>query len=192
VSAVKNQRLVLALAGVFAGMTVTMVVLAAAFRDPVPLFVALPFAAATYFFWYHATGRIATGIYERVERQARQDASTDGGRGGFGAGPREDWTPPGGEDRWERVRGARDASRTARSGRRAYDGRSGSRSRAPNADPGPSAAEARQVLGISPGADESAVRRAYRERAKETHPDTEGGDEAAFKRVNRAYERLTD
>jgi curved DNA-binding protein CbpA len=24
------------------------------------------------------------------------------------------------------------------------------------------------------------------------HPDTEGGDEEAFKRVNRAYERLRD
>jgi DnaJ-domain-containing protein 1 len=188
---VKNQRLVLALAAVFAGMTVLMVVLAAAFRDPVPLFVALPFAAATYFFWYHATGRVATGIYERVERQARANsnanASTDGGRGGFGAGPREDWTPPGGADRWERVRGA---SRTARGGRRAYDGRG--RTSAPNAGSGPSAAEARRVLGVEADADESAVRRAYRERAKETHPDTEGGDEDEFKRVNRAYERLTD
>ena len=187
----KNERLVLALAAVFAGMTVLMVVLAAAFRDPVPLFVALPFGAATYFFWYHATGRVATGIYERVERQARANsnanASTDGGRGGFGAGPREDWTPPGGEDRWERVRGA---SRTARGGRRAYDGRS--RARAPNADSGPSAAEARRVLGVDADADEAAVRRAYRERAKETHPDTEDGDEAAFKRVNAAYERLSD
>lgn len=183
----KNQRLVLALAAVFAGMTVLMVVLAAAFRDPVPLFVALPFGAATYFFWYHATGRIATGIYERVERQARRNASTDGGRGGFGAGPREDWTPPGGEDRWERVRGA---SRTARGGRRAYDGRSSSTN--PNANSGPSATEARRVLGVDRGADEAAIRRAYRERAKETHPDTEDGDEAEFKRVNRAYERLSE
>ena len=184
---VNNERLILALAAVFAGMTLVMVVLAVAFRDPVPLFVALPFAAATYFFWYHATGRIATGIYERVERQARRNASTDGGRGGFGAGPREDWTPPGGEDRWERVRGA---SRTARGGRRAYDGRS--RAANPNAGTGPSAAEARRVLGVGPDADESVVRRAYRERAKETHPDTEGGDEDEFKRVNRAYERLSD
>lgn len=189
----KNQRLVLALAAVFAGMTVLMVVLAAAFRDPVPLFVALPFGVATYFFWYHATGRIATGIYERVERQARRNASTDGGRGrgggGFGTGPREDWTPPGGEDRWERVRGA---SRTARGGRRAYDGRSSSTNPNANANSGPSAAEARRVLGVDRGADEAAIRRAYRERAKETHPDTDGGDEAAFKRVSRAYERLSE
>jgi curved DNA-binding protein CbpA len=48
------------------------------------------------------------------------------------------------------------------------------------------------VLGVGPDADEAAVRRAYRERAKETHPDTDGGEEDEFKRVNRAYERLTD
>jgi curved DNA-binding protein CbpA len=48
------------------------------------------------------------------------------------------------------------------------------------------------VLGVGPDADESAVRRAYRERVKETHPDTEDGDEDAFKRVNAAYERLSD
>ena len=192
----KNERLVLALAAVFAGMTVLMVVLAAAFRDPVPLLVALPLGAATYFFWYHATGRVATGIYDRVERQARRNASTDGGSGGFGAGPREDWNPPGGEDRWERVREARQraqgASRTARGGRRAYDGRSRSAGTEPGTSSGPSPAEARRVLGVEPEADASTIRRAYRERAKETHPDTEDGDEAAFKRVNAAYERLSD
>jgi curved DNA-binding protein CbpA len=48
------------------------------------------------------------------------------------------------------------------------------------------------VLGVEPEADASTIRRAYRERAKETHPDTEDGDEAAFKRVNAAYERLSD
>ena len=186
----KNERLVLALAAVFAGMAALMVVLAAAFRDPVPLFVALPLGAATYFFWYHATGRVASGIYERVERQARQNTSTDGGRGGFGAGPREDWRPPGGEDRWERVRGA---SRTVRGGRRAYDGRSRSATaEPPGRDTGPSDVEARRVLGVAPNADESAIRRAYRERVKETHPDTEEGDEASFKRVTAAYERLSD
>jgi curved DNA-binding protein CbpA len=29
-------------------------------------------------------------------------------------------------------------------------------------------------------------------RVKQTHPDTEGGDEEAFKKVNKAYERLSD
>ena len=36
------------------------------------------------------------------------------------------------------------------------------------------------------------VKAAYRERVKETHPDSKTGDEEAFKQVNRAYERLTD
>ena len=42
------------------------------------------------------------------------------------------------------------------------------------------------------GADEAAVRSAYRERVKEVHPDRPSGDEDEFKRVNRAYERLTE
>jgi hypothetical protein len=51
-------------------------------------------------------------------------------------------------------------------------------------------AEARRVLDVEPGADEAAVRRAYRERVKEVHPDTDGGSVAAFIRVREAYERL--
>ena len=184
---VSNQRLVLALAAVFAGMTVLMVVLAAAFRDPVPLFVAAMLGAATYFFWYHATGRIASGIYERVERQAR--ANADGGRaqrGGFGAGPREDWEAPGGDDRWERVR--QQAQQQRRRARADAQGRR----RAPSTTSGPSLSTARQVLGVSADADQATVKAAYRERVKETHPDTEGGDKEEFKRVNRAYERLSE
>jgi curved DNA-binding protein CbpA len=36
------------------------------------------------------------------------------------------------------------------------------------------------------------VRRAYREKVKEAHPDTDSGSEEEFKRVNRAYETLTE
>ena len=50
-------------------------------------------------------------------------------------------------------------------------------------------AEAHRVLGVTPGADPATVRRAYRERVKEVHPDN-GGDEAAFRRVTAAYDRL--
>jgi len=53
-------------------------------------------------------------------------------------------------------------------------------------------AEAFRTLGLEPGASDQAVQRAYRERAKEVHPDAPGGDTAAFKRVTRAYERLRD
>ena len=175
----------LALAAVFAGMAVLMVVLAAVFRAPVPLFVAALFGAATYFFWYHATGRIASGIYERVERQARTNANGSGGRGCFGAGPREDWEGPG-DERWERVR--QQAQQQRRRARADAQGRR----RAPTTTSGPSLSVARETLGVSADADQAAVKAAYRERVKETHPDTDGGDEEEFKRVNRAYEKLSE
>jgi len=41
-------------------------------------------------------------------------------------------------------------------------------------------------LGLDPDADAATVKRAYRDRAKEVHPDA-GGDEDAFKRVQEAY-----
>ena len=43
------------------------------------------------------------------------------------------------------------------------------------------------VLGLSPGADEAAVRRAYRRRVKAVHPD-HGGDEREFRRLQAAYD----
>jgi hypothetical protein len=45
------------------------------------------------------------------------------------------------------------------------------------------------ALGLSPGAAPSEVKRAYRKRALETHPD-QGGDAEAFQVVQRAYEKL--
>lgn len=51
--------------------------------------------------------------------------------------------------------------------------------------------EAYDILGVSPEADPATIRQAYRDRVKEVHPDR-GGDEATFKRVSRAYERLRD
>ena len=50
-------------------------------------------------------------------------------------------------------------------------------------------ATAWEVLGLAPGADLDAIKRAYRQRALETHPDR-GGDEARFLEIQRAYERL--
>lgn len=62
---------------------------------------------------------------------------------------------------------------------------------APATDPGPavSVADARSILGVSAGADEATIRRAYRERIKEAHPD-QGGDEERFREVTAAYETL--
>lgn len=50
--------------------------------------------------------------------------------------------------------------------------------------------DARQVLGVESDAGPAAIRRAYRERVKEVHPDTAGGSEEEFKRVTAAYEQL--
>lgn len=47
-----------------------------------------------------------------------------------------------------------------------------------------------EVLDLPRGADQQAIRRAYREQVKAVHPDAEGGDEDAFRRVTAAYEQL--
>lgn len=178
------------MAALFAGMTVLLAVLGIVYNLLI-LVPAVLLAGVTYVFWSHGTGRMAARFYRRVERQAAsgnggerrqrrgQRVGTGGqaGRGGFGAGPREEWTGP-------------------RSGQRArQQGRRGGRQRqrrAPTGTEGPSRTEALETLGLGPDADEGAIKAAYREKVKEVHPDTDGGDEERFKEVNRAYERLTD
>ncbi|WP_309127083.1 DnaJ domain-containing protein [Microbacterium sp.] len=54
---------------------------------------------------------------------------------------------------------------------------------------GPLAASAYEVLGVAPTAGEDELRRAYRLRLRQTHPDT-GGDAAMFIRVQRAWEHV--
>lgn len=46
------------------------------------------------------------------------------------------------------------------------------------------------ILGVTPGATEEEVKKAYRKKAVETHPD-KGGNEEEFKKVTEAYEILT-
>ncbi len=48
------------------------------------------------------------------------------------------------------------------------------------------------TLGVAPTASQDVVRRAYRERVLEVHPDRPGGDADAFRRVHAAYEGLRD
>ena len=51
------------------------------------------------------------------------------------------------------------------------------------------------ILGVDPGASPDEVRRAYRQRAKESHPDRHGGSDAAHVRwleIQLAYEILSD
>lgn len=139
--------------------------------NPIALGVALPFAIAAGLVWYHASGRLEA----RMRRTARADADRERRRDA-GSGP--------GRGRGPFTRGR---------GRRATDGRGpGGRRRTARAPTGgPTPADAYRVLGLSPDATDAEVKRAYRARVKEVHPDA-GGDEREFRRVTRAYETLID
>src|SRR5215475_9999669 len=49
-----------------------------------------------------------------------------------------------------------------------------------------------EVLGIGKTASADEIKKAFRRKAIELHPDKQGGDEAKFKEVNEAYEVLKD
>ena len=52
-----------------------------------------------------------------------------------------------------------------------------------------------EVLGVERGADDAAIKKAYRQLAKKYHPDVNPGDKDAeekFKEVNEAYSVLSD
>jgi len=52
-----------------------------------------------------------------------------------------------------------------------------------------------EVLGVDKGADEAAIKRAYRQKAKQNHPDVNPGDKDAeerFKEINEAYQVLSN
>lgn len=53
-----------------------------------------------------------------------------------------------------------------------------------------SLSDARRLLGVGRTADQADVRRAFREAAKQHHPDRAGGTEEAFRQVVEAYQRL--
>lgn len=68
----------------------------------------------------------------------------------------------------------------------------GGRGRADSRHVGTDVEWARRVLSVEAESDQETLREAYRERAKDVHPDTDGGDEAAFKQVTQAYELLRE
>ena len=53
----------------------------------------------------------------------------------------------------------------------------------------PLSASAYEILGVDPTVDDGELRRAYRLRLRQTHPDT-GGDAAVFIQVQRAWELI--
>ena len=187
-----RDGLVIGIAAVFAGTTVLLTVLAFVYQ-PFLLLLAVPFGIATYLLWYHASGRLRDRLRRTVEAgpgsgpgRRGPNAASRGPRDfqGFGPGRRA-----AGAENGRRAGGNRRASGR---GQRAAGGR-GRRTAGPRRDPNePTLAEAYRTLGLDPDADEADVRAAYRERVKAVHPDTDSGDEEQFKRVNRAYERLTE
>jgi DnaJ-class molecular chaperone len=49
-----------------------------------------------------------------------------------------------------------------------------------------------KVLGVDKNATDEDIKKAFRKKAHELHPDKKGGDEAKFKEVNEAYQVLSD
>jgi len=168
-----GSRLLLGVAAVLAGTSALLVVFGFVY-NPVLLLAALPFGAATYFLWGSATGRLDA----RMRARAGPRRATNGA-GGPSVGFREQ---PG-TDRRQTGGPRPGAASGATTGRRPPESTRESRQ---------SRAAAADVLGVDPAADESEVRRAFREKAREHHPDAPGGDEAEFKRLRTAYERLVD
>jgi DnaJ-domain-containing protein 1 len=174
---VTRSRLLLGVASVLAGTSVLLGVFGLVY-NPVLLLAALPFAAATYLIWSHATGRLEARMRERAAPR----------RAGAGAGPAGGDGPADPSGPWS-------GDHNARAGPGRRGGAEPGAGRRPPGRPGgatPSRSAAAGVLGVAPDADEDAVRRAFREKARELHPDAPDGDEAEFRRVRAAYERLVN
>lgn len=172
----QKDRLVFGLTALFAAMTALIAIMTVVFRQPVLVVMLIPLALLTYAFWYRSSGKLRERIAQSGTRTRRSGGSETGG---FGAGPREGFESA----RGQRAREARERRQRARRG--GGRGRGG-----PQPSPSISKSEAYRRLGVEPGADEAAVKRAYREKVKEVHPDR-GGDEETFKKVTEAYETLT-
>jgi hypothetical protein len=189
---VQYDGLTKGIAVVFGGLTVVLTAVGLLI-NPAVLFLALMFGVSTYFMYYHLSGKMAASLYERVERQAAQNTG-NARQGGFGAGPREEWEPPRDGRRARRSRATQGGQRRRRkaSGRQRRQTAGGRQRRQRVQSSGPSPAEAYRQLGLDPDADQSTIKRAYREKVKKVHPDTDSGSEAEFKQVQAAYETLTD
>ena len=188
---VQYDGLTKGIAVVFGGLTVVLTAVGLVI-NPAVLFLALMFGVSTYFMYYHLSGKMAASLYERVERQAAQNTG-NARRGGFGAGPREEWEPPRDGRQARRSQASQGGQRRRQGRQRQRRQTAGGRQRRQRVQSsGPSPAEAYKRLGLDPDADQSSIKRAYREKVKQVHPDTDSGSESEFKRVQSAYETLTD
>lgn len=187
-----NRTIVVGLAGAFVGMT-ALLLIGGVVLHPIALAIAVPFAAVSYFLWYHASGRLdeqarrsaaRAGPTERERARQRARAEANRERAYRAAGD-------GGQSASGRRGGARGPGGGFGPGAPGASGRGDPRDRAPAADR-MTEREAYETLGLDRTADGEAVRRRYRERAKRLHPDGEDGDEEAFKRLNEAYEVLKE
>jgi hypothetical protein len=118
-------------------------------------------------------GTQRTGGQRRTDRERDRRTRRSRGRTGRDTGPEHD----------DAAGGTTGTGGRSRRRERARDRRRAGTDR--------EAVRAREVLGVDADADAAAIQAAYRERAKETHPDR-GGDPEAFKRVQWAYEYLTE
>ncbi|WP_257298603.1 J domain-containing protein [Haloarchaeobius sp. FL176] len=189
----RDSPLLFGLAAVFAGLTTVLLVVAIVTRELFVLGIAAPLAVTTYLFWFQASGklreRVDAGTYRDAFGQRRRAAEQKAAEGP--RGPRSRFGREARRAAEERRRRARAAAAGAGPGGRRQRGQR-ERRRAPRTTDGPTRSEALDRLDLESGADQADVRAAYREKVKEVHPDTTGGDEEAFKQVTAAYDRLSE
>jgi hypothetical protein len=181
---VSNRTIIVGMAATFAGLTALLVV-AGVVVNPILLAVAVPIGTAAYLLWYHASGRLQAQIRREADRLGPTERERARQRARAAENRRDAYRTAG--TAGSRAQGATAGGQT---GRR-WAGAGDPRDRAPRTT-GMSEREAYATLDLDPTADADAVRAAYRDRAKRLHPDAETGDEEAFKRLNQAYDRLSD
>ncbi|USZ72592.1 J domain-containing protein [Natronosalvus halobius] len=196
----QRSPIVLLVAALFAGMTALLVIGSFVSRSPIPFVVAVPLGATAYFMYYHGSGKLLERLRRREvrgrqrQRERTRRARGDRDHGSFGAGPRARGGPRTRAEREARFGAGIGGARTEPgpgTGASSTAWRDGGPRERVSASNGPTTAEARSVLGVDPTADQATIKRAYRERVKDVHPDR-GGDEAEFKRVTAAYDRLRE
>jgi hypothetical protein len=202
VRGVSLRPLLVVLGGVFAGLSALLAVTAMVTAQPLVLMAAVPLALTAGVMWYQGTGRLARSMLGGGRRRRYPGTRTSTG----GSGTDDRARSEAGDSRWEdpfdaearreartraRRQAQRRASHSADGGTTTGEWGGRGRRRADRLG-GLTRAEAYEVLGLDPTASDDEVRDAYRDQAKELHPDTEGGSADAFQELNDAYERIVD